>query len=72
MNCLEYERPDKRDDVVRHEARPNAGLNLKAVRGIGAALRMLHSDVLDEEVPDRMAELLRNLDQQRDAETPSR
>jgi hypothetical protein len=45
--------------------RPNAGLDLKAVRtGIGAALRTLYSDVLREEVPDRMAELIRQLDRQ--------
>jgi hypothetical protein len=45
--------------------RPNAGFDLKAVRtGIGAALRTLYSDVLREEVPDRMAELSRQLDQQ--------
>ena len=31
--------------------------------GIGAGLRMLHSDVLQEDIPDRMAELLRQLDE---------
>jgi hypothetical protein len=37
---------------------------LRAVRrGIGAALRTLHSDVLREEIPDRIAELLSQLDQ---------
>ena len=45
-------------------------LTLKAVRtGIGAALRTLHSDALREEVPERMAELLRQLDQQKDADS---
>jgi hypothetical protein len=44
---------------------------LKAVRtGIGAALRTLHSDVLREEIPDRIGELLRQLDQQMDADNP--
>jgi Anti-sigma factor NepR len=39
--------------------------DLRAVRtGIGAALRTLYSDVLREEIPDRMAELLLQLDQQ--------
>jgi hypothetical protein len=33
-------------------------------RGIGAALRTLYSDVLREEIPDRIAELLSQLDQQ--------
>jgi hypothetical protein len=40
-------------------------LDLKAVRtAIGTALRSLHSDVLQEPIPDRIAELLRQLDQQ--------
>jgi hypothetical protein len=40
-----------------------APADLKAARtGIGAALRTLHSDVLREEVPDRIAELVRQLD----------
>ena len=39
--------------------------DLRAVRtGVGAELRMLYSDVLREEIPDRMAELLLQLDQQ--------
>ena len=43
---------------------------MKAVRtGIGAALRTLHSDVLREEVPNRIAELLKRLDQQKDADS---
>jgi hypothetical protein len=38
--------------------------DLRAVRtGIGAALRTLYSDVLREEIPDRMAELLLQLNQ---------
>jgi hypothetical protein len=41
-----------------------AGFDLKAVlTAIGAELRRLHSDVLREPIPDRMAELLRQLDQ---------
>jgi hypothetical protein len=45
--------------------RDPAPIDLKAVRtGIGQALRTLHSDVLREELPDRIAELLRQLDQQ--------
>jgi hypothetical protein len=39
--------------------------DLSAVRrGTGAALRTLYSDVLNEEIPDRIAELLSQLDQQ--------
>jgi Anti-sigma factor NepR len=56
-----------------HRTRPNGfdlEADLKAVRtGLGAALRTLHSDVLRDEVPDRVAELLRQLDQQEDADS---
>ena len=39
--------------------------DLRAMRaGIGAELRKLYSDVLREEIPDRMAELLGQLDRQ--------
>ena len=66
MNSRECRRSDRRDPVARHEVRPNA-VNLKAVRaGIGAGLQALYSGVLDEEVSDRIAELLRKLDQQKD------
>jgi hypothetical protein len=42
----------------------HAGFDLKAVlTAIGAELRRLHSDVLREPIPDRMAELLKQLDQ---------
>ncbi len=59
---------DKGDSVGPRGTRPDAGFDLKAVRtGIGAAIRTIHSDVLREEVPDRIAELLRQLDQQKDA-----
>jgi hypothetical protein len=40
----------------------SADLNA-VLSGIGAGLRMLHSDVLKEDIPDRMAELLRQLDE---------
>jgi hypothetical protein len=61
---------------MRH--RPRAGSDFAAVRaGIGTALRSLHSNVLPEPLPDRMAELLseldqqlRKLDQQKDADSP--
>jgi hypothetical protein len=70
MICGKYREPDKRDGIGRHGTRSNAGFDLKAVRtGIGAALRTVHSDVLREEVPDGMAELLKQLDQQRDADS---
>jgi len=45
--------------------RPGSGSDFEAVRAaIGAALRSLYSNVLLEPLPDKMAELLRQLDQQ--------
>jgi hypothetical protein len=45
--------------------RPRAGSDFEAVRtAIGTTLRSLHSNVLLEPLPDRMAELLRQLDEQ--------
>jgi hypothetical protein len=45
-----------------------APTDLKAVRtAIGAELRRLYSDVLHEKIPDRMAELLKRLDQLKEA-----
>ena len=45
--------------------RDRSPADLRALRaGIGAALRTLYSDELREEIPDRMAELLSQLDQQ--------
>jgi Anti-sigma factor NepR len=42
--------------------------NLRAVRtAIGGELRRLYFDVLCEEIPDRMAELLKRLDQLKEA-----
>ena len=56
---------DKRDSVGGHKTRPDAGVDSQAVRiGVGTVLRAIHSDLLREEVPDRIAELLRQLDEQ--------
>jgi len=44
--------------------RPRAGSDFEVVRAIGTALRSLHSNVLLEPLPDKIAELLRQLDQQ--------
>jgi hypothetical protein len=44
-------------------ARELASADIRAVRtGIGAELRKLYSDVLREEMPEKMAELLKQLD----------
>jgi hypothetical protein len=64
--------PERRepDDADQHGTGSNATLDLKASRvGIGAALRTLYSDVLREEVSGRMAELLKQLEQQ-EADAP--
>jgi hypothetical protein len=45
-----------------------APADLRAVcTAIGGELRRLYSDVLREEIPDRMAELIRQLDQLKEA-----
>jgi hypothetical protein len=45
-------------------ARDLAQADLNAIRTvIGMELRKLYSDVLREEIPDRMAELIKQLDQ---------
>jgi Anti-sigma factor NepR len=50
--------------LVGMARRPRAGLDFEAVRtAIGTALRSLHANVLREPLPDRMVELLRQLDQ---------
>jgi len=49
-------------------ARDLASADLKAVRtAISAELRKLYSDVLREEIPEKMAELLKQLDQRMEA-----
>jgi Anti-sigma factor NepR len=70
VTLMNNRKPHKRDGVGPHGTRPDAGFDLKAVRtGIGAALRTLHSEVLREEVPDRVADLLRQLDQKKNADS---
>ena len=45
--------------------RPRARSHFDAVRaGIGTALRLLYSNVLNEQLPEKIAELLRQLDEQ--------
>jgi hypothetical protein len=67
MNRRECRESDKRDGRAPYGTRPCAEFDLKAVRaGIGTAMRTIHSDVLREEIPDRIAELLRQLDERRD------
>jgi Anti-sigma factor NepR len=67
MNRQECRESDKRDGRGPCGTRPRVEADLKAMRdGIGAAMRTIHSDVLREEIPDRMAALLRQLDAPKD------
>jgi hypothetical protein len=60
MSYRKRRESDKRHDV----GRPDANVDSIAVRaGIGTALRTIHSGVLREDLPDRIAELLKQLDQ---------
>ena len=69
MNCRGAGIPASGMTLVGMGRRPKAGLDFQVVRtAIGAALRSLHSDVLHEPLPDRIAELIRQLDQ--DADNP--
>ncbi len=65
MNCRGDGNPASGMTLVGMGRRPRAGSDFEAVRtAIGTTLRSLHSNVLREPLPDRMAELLRQLDQQ--------
>ena len=47
---INYREPEKRDGVGPRGTRPDAGIDLKAVRiGTGGALRTLHSEVLRDD-----------------------
>ena len=61
----EVEKTAKDLTLVGEGRRPPVGIDFEAVRiAVGAALRRLYSDVLREPIPDRIAELLRQLDEQ--------
>ena len=63
-NCRGAGNPVKKMTLVGMAGRRNAILDLEATRtAIGAALRTLYRDLLREPIPDRMADLLRQLDQ---------
>jgi Anti-sigma factor NepR len=65
MNCRGDGTPASGMTLVGMGRRPRAGRDFEAVRtAIGTALRSLHSNVLNEPLSDRIAELLRQLDQQ--------
>jgi hypothetical protein len=65
MNCRGDGTPASGMALVGMGRRPKTGRDFEAVRtAVGTALRSLHSNVLREPLPDRIAELLRQLDQQ--------
>jgi hypothetical protein len=65
MNCQRAGIPRDGMTLVGMGRRPRARSQFDSVRaGIGSALRSLHSEVLREPLPDRIAELLRQLDEQ--------
>ena len=65
MSYRERRESDKPADVGPYQTRPDPNIDLGALRaGIGTALRVIHSGVLREEVPDRIAELLEQLEHQ--------
>ena len=76
MNCRGDGTPASGMTLVGMGRRPRAGRDFEAVRtAIGMALRPLHSEVLHEPLPDRIAELIRQLDQElrqldQDADNP--
>jgi hypothetical protein len=64
MSYRKRRESDKPHDVGRPETRGDANGDSAAVRaGIGTALRRIQSGVVHEELPDRIAELLKQLDQ---------
>ena len=63
MNCRGAGIPANGKTLVGMSRRPESGIDFEAVRtAIGAALRTRYSEILREPIPDRMAELLRELD----------
>ena len=67
MNC-EGARNTAQGLALVGMARDLAQADRNTVRtGIGAELRTLHSDLLRKEIPDRMADLIKQLDRQMEA-----
>jgi hypothetical protein len=67
MNC-ESARNTAQGSALVGMARDLSQADRNTVRtGIGAELRTLHSDLLRKEIPDRMAELIKQLDQPMEA-----
>jgi Anti-sigma factor NepR len=67
MNSRERREPGNEIALFGIERDGTADLKV-ACTGIGPELRTLYSDVLRENVPEMIADLLRQLDQQKDAD----
>lgn len=57
-------RPEGLVQVRAAAARPDPALNREIQTKIGQQLRAIYDDIVDQGVPDRFADLLRNLDSQ--------
>lgn len=57
-------RPEGLVQVRAASARPDPALNREIQTKIGQQLRAIYDDIVDQGVPDRFADLLRNLDSQ--------
>jgi hypothetical protein len=58
--------------LIRVARRPNASADLKAIcTGIGASLRAQLSNVLSEPIPEKMTDLLKQLDQPKEDNGPA-
>lgn len=55
-------RPEGALQVRSTSARPDPTLNREIQTKIGQQLRAIYDDIVDQGVPDRFADLLRNLD----------
>jgi hypothetical protein len=55
-------RPEGLVQVRAASARPDPALNREIQTKIGQQLRAIYDDIVDQGVPDRFADLLRNLD----------
>jgi hypothetical protein len=68
---MKEEKPLRRDSTMHTEVKPRkprAGLGRDVQNKIGSQLRSMYDDVVNQGVPDRFADLLRQLDERDDKE----
>lgn len=66
MNSRKPTKPQAAMQVENPGAKPGSGLSREIQAKIGQQLRAMYDDVVQEGVPDRFADLLRQLDKQSD------